>query len=117
MVMVDNILSLSQQGLRDWLIQRLTAIIIGLYAILLVGFIILHPQLQFYEWQMLFSYNIVKIFSLLALFTVILHAWIGMWTVLTDYIKSAYFRLFLLVLIAILFFYCLIWGVVVLWGL
>lgn len=116
MVMVNNVFSLSTQGLRDWLIQRLTAIIIGLYTIFIIGFIVLHPQLQFDEWQMLFSFNIVKIFSFLALFSIILHAWIGMWTVFTDYIKSAHLRLFLETLMAILFFCCLTWGVIVLWG-
>lgn len=114
--MVDNVLSLSNRGLRDWLIQRVTALIIGIYFLIIVGFIIFHPQLQFDEWQMLFSYNAMRIFSFLVLFSVILHAWIGMWTVFTDYIKSCYFRLFLQVLVAILFFACLIWGAVVLWG-
>lgn len=116
MVMVDNVLSLSTKGLRDWLIQRLTAVIIALYTLFILGYIVLHPQLQFDEWQMLFSFNSVKIFSFLVLFSIILHAWIGMWTVFTDYIKSCYFRLFLQVLVALLFFCCLAWGVVVLWG-
>lgn len=114
--MVDNVLSLSTKGIRDWIIQRITAIIIALYAFFILGFIILHPQMQFDEWQMIFSYGAVKIFSLLVLFSLILHAWIGIWTVCTDYLKSAYVRLILLVLIAILFFSCLAWGVVILWG-
>ncbi|MBA2654100.1 MAG: succinate dehydrogenase, hydrophobic membrane anchor protein [Gammaproteobacteria bacterium] len=114
--MVDSILSLSTRGLRDWLIQRVTALIIGLYAIFIIGFIILHPQMQFDEWQSLFSFNITKIFSLLVLFSIILHAWIGMWTVFTDYITSWRWRLFLEILVAILFFGLLAWGAVVLWG-
>jgi succinate dehydrogenase / fumarate reductase membrane anchor subunit len=114
--MVGNVLTLTSQGLRDWLIQRVTSIIIALYAIFIVCFILLHPQLQFDEWQSLFSYNAMKIFSLLALFSVILHAWIGMWTVFTDYLKSYCLRLLLQILVAILFFCCLVWGIVVLWG-
>jgi succinate dehydrogenase / fumarate reductase membrane anchor subunit len=114
--MVDNILTLTSRGLRDWLIQRVTSVIIALYSLFIVGFILLHPQFQFDEWQSLFSYNIMKIFSLLALFSVILHAWIGMWTVFTDYIKCYCLRLLLQILVAILFFCCLVWGIVVLWG-
>lgn len=114
--MVRNIFTLSLLGLRDWLIQRVSALIIGLYALLIIGFVMLHPQLQFIEWQQFFSYNVVKIFSFLVLFSIILHAWIGMWTVFTDYIKSWHFRLILQVLIAILFFCCLVWGVIILWG-
>jgi succinate dehydrogenase / fumarate reductase, membrane anchor subunit len=116
MGMVDNVLSLSNRGLKDWLIQRVTAVLIGLYTIFIVGFILFHPQMLFDEWQMLFSYNIVKIFSYLILFSILLHAWIGMWTVFTDYIKCSYFRLFLEVCVAILFFCCLVWAIIILWG-
>lgn len=114
--MVDNILSLSTKGLRDWLIQRVTAIILAAYSFFIIGFIILHPQLQYDEWQMLFSYTSVKIFSFLVVFSILLHAWIGMWTVFTDYIKSTAVRLLLQVAVAILFFWCLVYGAVVLWG-
>jgi succinate dehydrogenase / fumarate reductase, membrane anchor subunit len=116
MVMVDNAFGLSSSGLRDWLIQRLTSIIIAIYAIFIIAFILLHPKMQFDEWQMLFSFNSFKIFSFLALFSIILHGWIGMWTVFTDYIKNITLRLILLFLVAILFFCCLTWGAVVLWG-
>lgn len=114
--MVDNILSLSTRGLRDWLLQRITAVLLALYSFFLIGFIILHPQLQYDEWQMLFSYNSIKVFSFLVLFCILLHAWIGMWTVFTDYVKSSTVRLLLQVAIAILFFWCLVYGAVVLWG-
>ncbi len=114
--MVDNILSLSTKGLRDWLIQRVTAVILAFYSFFILGYLILHPQLQYDEWQMLFSYTSVKVFSFLVIFSLLLHAWIGMWTVFTDYIKSWQLRLLLQVAVAILFFWCLIYGAVVLWG-
>lgn len=114
--MVDNILSLSTRGLRDWLVQRVTAILLTIYTIYIISFLILHPQIQYDEWQMLFSHTAMKIFSFLILFSIVLHAWIGMWTVFTDYIKSYSVRLVLQVLVAILFFCCLTYGAVVLWG-
>jgi succinate dehydrogenase / fumarate reductase membrane anchor subunit len=114
--MVDNILSLSNRGLRDWLIQRVTAVILAVYFLFMMGFLIFHPQLQFDEWQMLFSYNITKILSFLTLLCIVLHAWIGMWTVFTDYITSISIRLCLQVLAVILYFCCLAWGLTVLWG-
>jgi succinate dehydrogenase / fumarate reductase, membrane anchor subunit len=114
--MVDNILSLSTRGLKDWLIQRVTAVLLALYAFFIVGFILLHPQLQFDEWQMLFSYNAVKVASLLVLFSLLLHAWVGLWTVFTDYIKAVYLRLAIEIGVAILFLGCLIWGAAILWG-
>lgn len=114
--MLDSLFSLTNRGLRDWLIQRVTAIIVGLYTLFIIGFILLHPQLQFDEWQVLFSHTLTKVFSLLVIFSLILHAWIGMWTVFTDYIKTASIRICLQVLMAVLFFCCLAWGIIVLWG-
>jgi succinate dehydrogenase / fumarate reductase membrane anchor subunit len=114
--MVDNILSLSTRGLRDWLIQRVTAVILALYSFFIIGFILLHPQLQFDEWQALFSYDIVKIASLLVLFSLLLHAWIGIWTVVTDYIQRSHLRLIIEIVVFILFFCCLVWGASILWG-
>src|SRR5262245_5682866 len=99
MVMVDNVLSLTNQGLRDWLVQRVTAILLGIYMLFILGFILFHPQMQFDEWQMLFSHSWVKVFSFLVLFSLILHAWVGMWTVFTDYIKSFPVRLCLQVIV------------------
>jgi succinate dehydrogenase / fumarate reductase membrane anchor subunit len=114
--MVDNATSLSIRGLRDWLVQRVTAILIALYTFFIIGFIVCHPHMQFEDWQKLFSHGFVKIFSFLTLFSIVLHAWVGMWTVFTDYIKYAYVRLSLQVVVIILFFCCLTWGIGILWG-
>lgn len=114
--MVDSLFGLSNRGLRDWIVQRISAVILLLYTLTLLGFIIFHPQLQFDEWQSLFSSTWMKIFSLLVLTSLILHAWVGMWTVFTDYIKCYYLSFLLQIGIILLFFCCLVWGVVVLWG-
>lgn len=114
--MVDSVLSLSNRGLRDWVIQRVTAMLIGIYTLLILGFIVTHPQLQFDEWQMLYSYSFIKVLSFLVLFSILLHTWIGMWTVFTDYIKIKSISLILQVLMIILLFGCLVFGAEILWG-
>jgi succinate dehydrogenase / fumarate reductase membrane anchor subunit len=114
--MVASITNLGRSGLYDWVIQRLTAVILAVYTLFLLGFVIAHPGLQYSDWQDLFASAPMKIVSLLALISICAHGWIGMWTIATDYIKSTSIRfLFLLVTAAFVFVY-LVWGIDILWG-
>lgn len=114
--MVTNISILTLKGLRDWLQQRVTAVILGLYTIFIVAFIVSHSQMGFFEWQDLFNNNWMRIASLLALASIILHAWIGLWTVSTDYLKPIWLRLVFQVTIALVLLGLLFWGIEILWG-
>jgi succinate dehydrogenase / fumarate reductase membrane anchor subunit len=65
----------------------------------------------------------MRIFSLLTLLSILAHAWIGIWCVLTDYItirligpKATPIRMFLqLVVIAVILLYA-VWTIDILWG-
>lgn len=117
--MVDkltNITSLTRNGVRDWLVQRVTSVILAAYLLFLLGYLVFHPQIQFFAWQNLFQNTAFRIFSVLFLLSLVWHAWIGMWTVVTDYIKPAGIRLTVILLIIIALFAYAIWGVDILWG-
>lgn len=114
--MVDSITSLGRNGLSGWVMQRVSAVILGLYALFLVSFFVTHPQLSFETWHALFANTWVKVITLLVLFNLAAHAWIGLWTVITDYIQCSCARLVLeLGLILGLLAY-VVWGVLVLWS-
>lgn len=115
--MVEKITSLTRSGMRDWLVQRVTAVLLVLYTVFLVGFLALHTPLQYTTWHALFQYNWMRIFTLVALLSVVYHTWVGMWTVFTDYVKCTYIRLVIQVLTVLALFGCLVWGVVIVWGL
>jgi len=58
------------------------------------------------SWTGLFSNIWIKVFTLLTVFSIVAHAWIGMWTVFTDYVKSTAIRAILQIgLFVVLFFY------------
>ncbi len=114
--MVTNITSLTGNGLKDWLIQRVTAIYFAVYTLFLFGYFLLHTPLQYSDWQTLFHCVWVQIATVLALLTLILHAWIGIWTVTTDYIKCTILRLSIQMLVALLLLSQFVWGVMILWG-
>jgi len=59
----------------------------------------------------------MRIFSLLALISLGLHAWVGLWTITTDYIKPAALRFIIQAVCGLIMFVYLVWGVEILWGL
>lgn len=115
--MVNSVTSLTSSGLRDWLIQRITAVILLLYTIFLVGFLMLHQPIDFDTWATLFQHDWVRVFTFLALLSFVYHTWVGIWTVLTDYVKCAQLRLLLHVIVVLSLFSYLAWGVAIVWGL
>ncbi len=87
--MVTQVLALSRSGLADFLIQRVTAVILAAYTFCILGFFLVdevtHASLLAY-----FTSTPMQFFSTLALLSTIAHAWIGMWTIGTDYIRPAH---------------------------
>lgn len=115
--MVKGVLSLTRSGLRDWLIQRITAVIIAAYAIFLLDYFIVNlPHLYYPQWHALFQNPMMQVFTALALLSVVFHAWVGMWTIFTDYIKPTWLRGLLEMLLIIALFAFLIWGFAIIWG-
>ena len=110
-------MSLTANGLRDWLIQRFSSIVIAAYFVVLVGFFIAHPQMDFNALRNFFSALWVQILTLITLLSFFFHAWVGIWTVITDYIKPPLARLLIQVLVILLLFIYLLWGVIILWRL
>ncbi|MEC6814049.1 succinate dehydrogenase, hydrophobic membrane anchor protein [Photobacterium toruni] len=114
--MVTNISSVGRNGIHDFILVRVTAIILTLYTLYLVGFFTFGPEITFVSWQAFFGQLSTKVFTLLALGSILIHAWIGLWQVLTDYIKPAALRACLqFVIVAILFIY-LFSGFFIVWG-
>ncbi|KTD22228.1 succinate dehydrogenase, hydrophobic membrane anchor protein [Legionella lansingensis] len=114
--MVTNVTSLTGNGLKDWLIQRVTSVYFGVYSLFVLGYLLLHPQLNYVEWHRLFHHMGFKIASLLALFALSLHAWVGVWTITTDYIKGVAARLAVQMLVVLWLLVQFVWGLMILWG-
>jgi len=114
--MVSNVTSLTGNGLKDWLIQRVTSIYFAAYALFLIAYLVLHPQLQFVQWYSLFANVWFQIASTIAILAFTLHAWIGLWTVLTDYMKCTALRISFLLLILLGLLGQFIWALTIVWG-
>ena len=121
--MVTAVTSFGRSGLSDWLVQRVTAVILLAYTLFLFGFVFCGPAIDYAAWKALFSATWMRIFSLAALLSIAAHAWIGLWSVSTDYLterlmgpKGNVLRLLFQAVIAIVLFSYVIWGIEILWG-
>ena len=114
--MVTQITLLGCNGLSAWLIQRVSAIVLAAYVIFLFAFFVTHPGIPFEEWRVLFTATWMRLFTLLSLLSLMAHSWIGIWTVLTDYVKCSYARLTIQVAVILLLTLCLAWGIQIVWS-
>lgn len=102
-------------GLRDWLIQRITAVILAVYTLFLVMMLLAQSEPGYESWAGLFAPLWMKVLTLIALASLIWHAWIGVRDIWMDYVKPAGLRLALYVLTVLWLLACAIWSVMVLW--
>lgn len=107
---------LKTSGLRDWILQRISSVLILIYVGSFYIYFLTTRPVYFAEWYRLHHYLSMKIFTFLVLLSVLIHAWIGLWTVFTDYVKNLAVRFILQVLVILLLLAYVIWGIEILWG-
>ncbi len=106
----------NREGIRDWLIQRFSAVILLVGVVALAGFFLMHPGMQYSDWHDLFAALWVKIAALLTFSALLLHAWLGLWIVFTDYIKCGFLRAILTGLWVIALAGCFFAACLILWS-
>ena len=89
--MVTNVTSLTGNGLSDFLVQRISAVVMTVYTLCVFGFFLAHPDVSHAHLVHYFGSMPMLVFSTLMVLSTAAHAWIGMWTVGTDYIREHYF--------------------------
>ncbi len=105
-----------RSGLQDWLMQRFTAFYLAIYFLYLISFLISHQPVGYSAWHALYQGQIMKVATFIALLACIAHAWIGMWTITTDYLKKHCVRLSVQALVILALLGYGFWGVIILWG-
>ena len=107
--------NLSRNGITDWLIQRVSAVILAVYIFTLVFWFAFCGS-GYQEWHQFMMSLPMKIFSVLAFAALIGHAWVGVWTISTDYIKHACLRLLFQIAVIVALLVYMIWALTIFWG-
>ena len=103
-------------GLRDWLLQRLTAIVMAAYTAVLLGVALWHGGIDQALWTALFANGAFRLASFLFMAALVYHAWVGMRNIYMDYVKPVGLRLALQAASAAVLVVYLGWTIQILWG-
>ena len=106
-------------GLRDWLAQRVTGVLMALFTIIVLGQVMLSSGPVGYDkWAGIFSSQWMKALTFSVILALLYHVWIGMRDIWMDYVTSAvWLRLVLQVATIVWLIGCAGWAIQVLWRL
>jgi len=102
-------------GVGGFLAQRLTAVILALYTLVLFALLLSTRDFSYDGWARLFVPLWMKVATLVAIFALLYHAWIGVKDIWMDYVKPAGIRLALQTGTALWLLFCAVWSVQILW--
>jgi succinate dehydrogenase / fumarate reductase, membrane anchor subunit len=102
-------------GLRDWLAQRITAALMAIFTLMVIGQIVLTKgPIGYDKWSGIFSSQWMKVLTFTIIIALTYHVWVGMRNILMDYIKPPATRLVLQVSTMVWLVACAGWGAQVL---
>ncbi|MCA1854901.1 succinate dehydrogenase, hydrophobic membrane anchor protein [Massilia oculi] len=103
-------------GVKDWLAQRVTAIVMAVFTVVLLVSFLTGQNFTYEGWAGLFARQWFKLFALVTFLGLFYHAWVGIRDIWMDYIKSAGLRLILMLATIFWLIACAAWTVQILWS-
>ncbi len=104
-------------GLRDWLSQRVTAVLMALFTLVLLAQLLFGGPLGYDRWAAIFSAQWMKVLTFVVILSMAWHVWVGVRDIWMDYVKPVGVRLGLQVFTIVWLVACAGWAVQVLWRL
>jgi succinate dehydrogenase / fumarate reductase membrane anchor subunit len=112
-----RIVSGAGYGMRDWLVQRITATLMALFTVALLAQLLFGGPLGYDRWAAIFSAQWMKVLTFVLIVSLAWHAWVGMRDIWMDYVKPVGVRLALHVFTLVWLVGCAGWAIQVLWRL
>jgi len=102
-------------GLRDWLAQRITAVLMVLFTFLVLAQVLFSKGPIGYEkWAGIFSPQWMKALTFVIVVALLYHVWVGVRDIWMDYVKSVALRLSLQVFSIVWLVGCAGWTIQIL---
>jgi len=114
---INRIVVGARYGFKDWLIQRVTAVVMAAYSLYIAFFLLLLSPTTFDAWRAVFDSGFEKFATFLFVLCLFYHAWIGVRDLWMDYVKPVGLRLTLHVLTVLVLVGYTGWIVGILWRL
>ena len=109
--MVKRVVVGAHYGMRDWLAQCLTAVVMVLYT----GVLVIGEPITYPAWQDMFAAGWMRVATLIFVVSLAWHAWVGARDILMDYVKPDGLRLGLEAATLLLLAVYLGWAAEILW--
>jgi succinate dehydrogenase / fumarate reductase membrane anchor subunit len=103
-------------GVRDWLAQRVTAIVMAIFTIVLLVSFLTGQNFTYEGWAGLFARQWFKLFTLVTFLGLFYHVWVGIRDIWMDYVKPVGIRLTLQIATVLWLLACAAWTVQILWS-
>jgi succinate dehydrogenase / fumarate reductase membrane anchor subunit len=116
MVTPNRIVVGAHYGWRDWLVQRVTAVVMAAYALLLLCLLLWHGGLDYAPWKATFGSGLFRLATFLFMISLLWHAWVGVRNIAMDYVKPVGLRLALEVAVIGALVAYAGWTIQILWG-
>jgi len=104
-------------GLRDWMSQRATAVLMAIFTIVLLVQVLMPGPMGYDKWAGIFAPQWMKFLTFVVIISLAWHAWVGVRDIWMDYIKPVWLRLTLQVGTLAWLVGCVGWALQVLWRL
>ena len=115
-VVVNRIVVGAHYGTGTWIAQRVTALLMALYTLLMLGlFLVRGAPMGYAAWRALFASGWMRVATLIFAVSLAWHAWVGMRDILMDYARPDSLRFALQVISILVIAIYLGWAVQILW--
>lgn len=104
-------------GFGDWLLQRITAVVMAVYSVIMGLTLLFGPKLNQESWRALMSGTCLRVITLLFIVSLAYHVWVGVRDIWMDYVKAVGVRLVLHTATALFLIACAGWATQILWRL
>src|SRR3954453_1927664 len=85
--MVNRVVVGAHYGLGSWLAQRITAVVMAIYTVVLLFVFMSRRPVDYGAWRALFGYGWMRVAPLLFAVSLGWHAWVGMRDIFMGYVK------------------------------
>lgn len=112
---MSRVVTGARYGMRDWLVQRVTAVIMSVYTVIVLAVLLGGVPISYAVWKDLFTQGWMRVATLLFAASLAWHLWVGVRNILMDYVKPDGLRLTLQVMVLITIAAYLGWTIQILW--
>ncbi len=103
-------------GWRDWLVQRVSAVVMAAYTVLILFLLLWFGGLDYAAWKGVFGNGFFRIATFVFMLALLWHAWIGVRNIAMDYLKPVAVRLTFQAVVAAVLVAYIGWSIQVLWS-